>query len=110
MLIFFVTIFPANAEDPCRDINCYFERKNRDIEMEKQKQQRELDAYRSQQLLMQEEQLNQVQRQNDLLEGQLEQLEEQNRLHEEELEALQKLQQPAPVKASDSPRPQQKEP
>ena len=95
LLILFITLIaPIDAENsPCPDINCYFERKAQDIENQRRIQKEELEAYRAEQLRMQEEQLNQIQKQNDLLEGQLEELEEQNRLHEEELQALQKLQQ-----------------
>lgn len=75
-----------SQEAPCPDINCYFERKTREIENYRKQQQDAMESFRSEQLQMQQEQLNEFQRQNDLLETQLEELERQNEIQREQLD------------------------
>lgn len=70
----FTTPAQVQVKDCGTDYACYYEQKNRLIEQDRQRQEQELEAYRNQQLLLQQEQLEQMQMQNELLEEQLQEI------------------------------------
>lgn len=73
------------AEIPCPDFKCYFEREALKKEQEQIIQREEAELFRTNQLMLQEAELQERERQNDLQEEQIEELKEQTKLQEESL-------------------------
>lgn len=69
------TVTALNEE--CGDFACYFRTQEQNLKLEKEQQKQELEAYREQQLSLQQAQLEQTAKQNELLEAGQAQMEQQ---------------------------------
>lgn len=70
--ILFAAFSSSWAEVPCRDINCYFEREAKQEEQRRREEDEKLRDYRGQQIQLQEEEVGELTRQNNLMEEQVE--------------------------------------
>jgi hypothetical protein len=55
----------------CPDVTCYYQKREEGIKLQTQEEKADLEEYRGQQLHIQEEQLEETERQNELIEEQV---------------------------------------
>ncbi len=78
-LILFTLFFSLATWSDCgNDYNCYYREMARDQERQKQQELEAQEAYRNEQIQLEQRQLEEVQEQNELLDKQLELQEEEN--------------------------------